>query len=1138
MKTVRYSHVFFTLVGILAVLVWFSYQNYTKLQSTIHIALAAPLTGNSAHKGKSYRQGIQLYFDHVNATGGIKGKRLVLDEYDDQNECKQLAAQQARHIVEDNRAIAVIGHNYSDCSVSASKIYQHAQIPAISPSSTDVNLTIDNPWYFRTIFNNKTQGHFLAYYAKKVLAQTTVSIIYKDVNYGNYLTKAFEQAAHEVGIEIKYKWEFQSDAPDLDTRLAQIVDELALKPDAGLLLLATHAPEGSKLIRLIKDHGLNFKIIGPDSFGINSLQDYFNELPREKIVPGFYTDNFYTTIPLIFDSANEAAQLFRDEYRKKYQEEPDWHAAFAYDAAMVLGEAIKNSEAIGDSSTVEADRHKIKDYLSQEMTYPNNAVHGVTGVNLFDAYGDPLFKAISVGIFKGGKIISAPVQLQNIKHVEIASDFDDTVHKNNIIILDGAMMNKVNVVYTGVDINEISEIDLDTLTYKIDFLLWFRYLGDFSPQNLEFTNAAEPIELEKPVESDVDEDGVYQLYHVKGRFKTELTSDYYLFDQHILPIRLRHKELTRDQLIYVADILGMQDEENLTKALRQAQVLSSASGWSLKDIRFSQNTVLEGSLGKPNYLNAGGDVEFSLFSTHIVVQKNKFSLHTLLNQGIAEKVFVASVIVLLLLNLIDRSTHFSFPKLILLLQAIVAATFLLSSEMVTIAHFIDNTDVYSLQIVTIIFNVLWWIVSALLLHLAAERFIWLPLEKNTERKIPNIIRGFFAFLIYTLAFFGIIAFVFGQPLTSLLATSGVIAMIIGLAIQINISNIFSGIALNVERPFRVGDWVKIGDNDDAKVINITWRTTRVQLRNNAVLSIPNSMAAESKIVNYTYPESLYKVIVNINIDPRHSPDLVEKILVDAVLSCQYILKEPKPIILFNGVNEWSANYKLIASSNDYAKLPAAAQELWKRAWAHLNRAGIDFAIKQQKIHVFDGVAERGEEATKPITLLHEIEIFLPFSEEDKQKLSEQMELQRFAANDVIVKQGQCGDSLFIIVEGVVSVQVNTSNEQESTIEVARLGAGNFFGEMALLTGEERTATIIAMTDTRVYEITKAILMPLLQNQPQASHLISKILTNRQMMTQSQINDQQPSDKDKQSIYEQFLHRIENFFGLKTKKTNS
>lgn len=106
-----------------------------------------------------------------------------------------------------------------------------------------------------------------------------------------------------------------------------------------------------------------------------------------------------------------------------------------------------------------------------------------------------------------------------------------------------------------------------------------------------------------------------------------------------------------------------------------------------------------------------------------------------------------------------------------------------------------------MQTIVLAFSVLWWLMPALLLPLLIKRFVWIPLEKRTTRTVPNVIRLFVSSIIYLLACFGIIAFVYDQPITSLLATSGVVAMIIGLAIQVNIANVFAGIVINIERPF-------------------------------------------------------------------------------------------------------------------------------------------------------------------------------------------------------------------------------------------------------------------------------------------------------------------------------------------------
>jgi branched-chain amino acid transport system substrate-binding protein len=329
----------------------------------------------------------------------------------------------------------------------------------------------------------------------------------------------------------------------------------------------------------------------------------------------------------------------------------------------------------------------------------------------------------------------------------------------------------------------------------------------------------------------------------------------------------------------------------------------------------------------------------------------------------------------------------------------------------------------------------------------------------------------------------------------------------------------------------VGDWVTIGKFDEGRVVDITWRTTRIHTRAGCILSIPNSVASESPIHNFDYPDDSFWISFIVHIHPAHPPDRVQKIIRDAVLSTEVVLKEPDPYVIFTGISTWSADYLVYCAVRDYTWRLLHEEAIWTRIWVHLNRAGIAPAIQRQEIHLFKGVKERGEEvATKPRTVLEEVDIFRPFSDSAKNYLSERMQLQRIGEGEVIVRQGEMGDSLFILVEGVVGVRVQAQHGEP--IEVARLGAGNFFGEMALLTGEERTATVVAVTNTLLFEITKENIAGLMSQQPEVSELISKILTERQIMTQSQIHVQRDTPIEEEAIYKRFRERIESFFGLR------
>jgi branched-chain amino acid transport system substrate-binding protein len=1164
---------------IVVVLIGAFYQSYFKpKEETVSVAFIGPMSepGKSETEltaGQIMARAVELYFDQANKNDVIKGKKIKLIRFDDKNDCATTAKEEAQRIVAENQVLAVIGHWYSGCSTNGGEIYKKYGIPAITPGSVDPKVTRGNEWYFRNIYTTRDSGQFIAYYVNKILKLKQVTIIHETADYGAYLAKIFEETANQLQMQVQYKWQFDPTDPDKTKQFSQIVEQLKRnKEQAGAIFLSVQASEGVELVRLLKLAGITNPILGESSFSEQAFVDGFNDFAEEKANPGYYTNDIYVATPLLFDTASEKAQIFKDDYRQKYHDDPDWSAAYAYDTAMILVKAISEANLQGNPSSLKADRQKIRDKLAS-YTNSHDALEGTTGFNYFDENRNAQ-KPVVIGVYKNKQLISALTQFQVVRNPNEISDLEQALQDERVLLIDNKYMYKTNVVYTGIKINEISDFDPKTLTFNLDFDLWFRFQGDsktestlsattnaenkseteFKPQQIEFSNGIGEMEFvdDKPetqrnltakdkTNLDKANQGImklidgkekdriqYHIYKVRSRFRADFLASQYAYKQHILGVQFHHRYFTRNNLIYVTDLLGMGDDP--LKTMKATQVLSPASGWLLDQVRFFQDVAKKFSLGDPNYLNVqGGTIEYSRFNAAIEIKKNEFTLRGTIPETYAYNLMLSSIIVILVLNIIVRKfRHLS--KLVWFLQAIVAFILLLSGEVLLVKGLANKIDVYGIKSIIRVFDILWWMIPAFLLNLASESFIWTPIEEKSGRLIPNIVRLFLAFLIYFLAVVGIIAFVYEQQLTSILATSGVIAMIIGLAIQINISNIFSGIAINIERPFRIGDWVKIGQFEEGEIVDITWRTTRIRNRADCILSIPNSMASESAILNFCYPDDTFWLWPTVYVHPMHPPARVKKILLDALLSAEKVLKDPEPVVIFTGINEWAASYWIVFCADDYGNKFYILEDVWTRVWFHLNRAGITPAVQRQEIHWFKGIKERGgEEATKPITLLQEIDIFKPFSEKAKFYLSERIGRHRFQAHETIVKQGDRGNSLFIIVEGVVSVQVRT--EEGKNKEVARLGAGNFFGEMALLTGEDRTATVVALVDTSLFELTKHDIKPLIEEQPEVSEMISKVLTQRQFSTMSQLHEQHDIEIETEAVYKRLLNRIEHFFGL-------
>ncbi len=396
------------------------------------------------------------------------------------------------------------------------------------------------------------------------------------------------------------------------------------------------------------------------------------------------------------------------------------------------------------------------------------------------------------------------------------------------------------------------------------------------------------------------------------------------------------------------------------------------------------------------------------------------------------------------------------------------------------------------------------------------------------REIPPVVRVFTAGLVYTLAMMGVIAFVFDQKVTSLLATSGVLAMIFGLALQMNLSNVFSGIAINMERPFRMGDWIRVADYEPGKVVSITWRTTRIETLDQNIICIPNSVASDSTVENLSYPREAYRSEQMVHVDPGAKPEWVEKILYDAVISATGIMRDPAPSVVFQGVKDWSACYAVRFFCEDYEQSIPVAGEVWRDIVRILRFAGFESVIHQEftLFHLRDKGAERPDTAA---LLIDDVDVFQPFDSNKKASLCESMNRIQLEPERTVVTQGDAGESLFIVAEGALMVQMTM--EDSTVLEVGRLGPGDFFGEMALLTGEPRGATITTLTTSQIFEIEKRDIEPIIQEFPEIAEDLSRILTRRMLENLRQRNDHYASLDEEKSLARNILNKIGRFFQL-------
>jgi branched-chain amino acid transport system substrate-binding protein len=591
----------------------------------LYIAVSGPMSGKGEANGQAMVRGIQLYLDKINRQGGIHGHPVKLLTFDDQGQA-ELAEKKALEMAKNSKALAVIGHYGSSASIAAAPIYKKYGIPAVSGSSTADALTVDNDWYFRTIFNNSDQGALLANYVRKVLNYDEINIFFDEDAYGATLSAAFIQEAKLIGLDIKLQWHFNS-ADSFNQSLNNIVGRLGASPNKQtILFLATHSTEAVETLVALKQlEDVRVDIIGGDALSSTNFLKKLRQHPQEQINPGYYSNGVYTVSPLLFNLAGKRAQDFRDAFVKKYQEEPLVTSALYYDAATVVLHAMKSALEKGKTISFEETRQRIKEGL-WHLASIKNAIEGVTSPLYFDKHGD-IIKPIPIGVYKNGHAIAAMRQFQPLQSVQNIDNLLQDILENKIIEVNGQFMSLAQVVYAGIDFNEISELDPMDSIFTADLYLWFRFKGEFDDKNIEFVNLATDEVLDEPISvwHSSTEPGIStKTYRFKTQFKVKLNFREYPLDKQSLPIYFRHKELTKNQLIYVIDVQGMPSNKmGQSDGATNKFKFFSMGGWYVNKASFFQSTrVNDSTWGITDFFNNQQRIEFSQFNAIITISRH------------------------------------------------------------------------------------------------------------------------------------------------------------------------------------------------------------------------------------------------------------------------------------------------------------------------------------------------------------------------------------------------------------------------------------------------------------------------------------------------------------------------------------
>jgi small-conductance mechanosensitive channel/CRP-like cAMP-binding protein len=426
------------------------------------------------------------------------------------------------------------------------------------------------------------------------------------------------------------------------------------------------------------------------------------------------------------------------------------------------------------------------------------------------------------------------------------------------------------------------------------------------------------------------------------------------------------------------------------------------------------------------------------------------------------------------------------------------------------------------------------LLSTALVVALVNRYVWdLYYEKKRQTTIPHFLREVVSGIIFLIVLLLVLSYGYHAEaqLKGVLAGSGVVAIIVGFAGQNLFAGIIGGISIQINRPYKVGDWLQVGERF-AEVKEINWRSTRLCTNDDIYLDIPNNEMVSHPIVNLHYPTEIHAMRIRVGVEYKNPPNRVKDALGRAAQSAKNVVPDPPVKVFLVDFADHAVIYEIKYYMGNHARINETNDSVRTNVWYELKRQGITIPFPIRTLRVERKAppqVQKEQEEAKAI--LRDEALFECLSDEQIDSLVQQSRVSHFGRGERVIREGAEGDSMFVLLSGAAEVSISKNG---TSIPVATLKAPDCFGEMSLLTGERRTATVRAETDCQVMEIGKPVMAELLRAAPDCLERLSELLAKRKMETEGLLKEAVShiqSARKQREYRDTFLHRLRTFFEL-------
>ena len=367
-----------------------------------------------------------------------------------------------------------------------------------------------------------------------------------------------------------------------------------------------------------------------------------------------------------------------------------------------------------------------------------------------------------------------------------------------------------------------------------------------------------------------------------------------------------------------------------------------------------------------------------------------------------------------------------------------------------------------------------------------------------QRDASKIIRDVISAALYFLAIAVVIRVTFKVDVTATLATAGALSLVLGLALQDTLGNVFSGLAIQLEQPFRSGDWVALGQFT-GRVRDLGWRATTLETRDRDMITVPNSLVTKVEIHNYSRPLPFAALKSEVGLPYGCPPTVARSVILGALAQVPEILSTPPPKVWLKSFGDSAIVYELryfIDVKTWFEDAPDISSSVSSTLWYALKRADISipFPIRTVYMHNVAVTDEAESIFLQAEKMLADVDFLRPLDDDTRRSLARRMRILHFGVGETIVRQGDQGETFYLVEAGDLAVRVRGSDNIER--RVASLGPGAIFGEMSLLTGEPRSATVVATHDAILLALDREGFRDALLSNPDVARELASIIARR------------------------------------------